>query len=65
MTKEKLLNTLTVTLEISTSTQSYHNDNYHYYKGRTDALNEVLKELSKLEEAEEKKGEQEWQVKKR
>lgn len=49
MTKEKLLNTLTATLEISTSTQSYHNDNYHYYKGRTDALNEVLKELSKLE----------------
>ena len=60
MTKEKLLNTLTATLEISTSTQSYHNDNYHYYKGRTDALKEVLR-LIKLEaEGEEsEKGEQE------
>ena len=52
MTKAKILETLNVNLEVSKSTQSYHNDNYHYYKGRTDALNEVLR-LLKLEGEEE------------
>lgn len=42
-------------LEESTSSTSYHNDSFHYYKGRTDALNEVLR-LLKLESEE---GEQE------
>lgn len=48
MTKAKILETLSLQLEVSKSTQSYHNDNYHYYKGRTDALKEVLR-LLKLE----------------
>ena len=43
MTKAKLLETLNVRLELSKSTQSYHNDNYHYYRGRTDALKELLR----------------------
>lgn len=44
----KLLKTLNEKLEESTSSTSYHNDSFHYYKGRTDALNEVLR-LLKLE----------------
>lgn len=48
MAKAKILETLSVNLELSKSSQSYHNDNYHYYKGRTDSLKEVLR-LLKLE----------------
>lgn len=44
----KLLKTLNEKLEESNSTLSYHNDSFHYYKGRTDTLNEVLR-LLKLE----------------
>ena len=48
----KLLKKLNEKLEESTSSTSYHNDSFHYYKGRTDALNEVLR-LFKLEGEEE------------
>ena len=57
MTKEKLLKTLNERLYVSKSTLSYHNDNYHYYKGRTDALKELLRLEAEGEESE--KGEQE------
>lgn len=52
----KLLKKLNEKLEESTSSTSYHNDSFHYYKGRTDALNEVLR-LLKLEAEESEKGE--------
>lgn len=44
----KFLKKLNEKLEESTTSTSYHNDSFHYYKGRTDALNEVLR-LLKLE----------------
>lgn len=44
----EFLKKLNEKLEESTSATSYHNNNFHYYKGRTDALNEVLR-LLKLE----------------
>ena len=53
----KFLKKLNEKLEESTSTTSYHNDSFHYYKGRTDALNEVLR-LLKSEAEESEKGEQ-------
>ena len=51
MTKEKLLKTLNEMLDLSKSTLSCHNDNYHYYKGRTDTLKELLRLEAKVEES--------------
>lgn len=44
----ELLKTLNEKLEVSIRTESYHNQNFYYYQGRTDALKEVLR-LLKLE----------------
>lgn len=52
MTKAKILETLSSQLEVSASTESYHDQNYHYYKGRTDALKEVLRLLKSEAEGE-------------
>ena len=49
----KLLKTLNERLEVSKSNVSLHKDSYHYYKGRTDALNEVLRLLKLESEGEE------------
>ena len=48
----KLLKTLNEKLEVSDSTLNYHKDNCHYYKGRTDALKEVLRLLKSESEGE-------------
>lgn len=54
----KFLKKLNEKLEESTTSTSYHNDSFHYYKGRTDALNEVLRLLKlESEEEESEKGE--------
>lgn len=54
----ELLKTLNEKLEVSIRTESYHNQNFYYYQGRTDALKEVLRLLKLESEGEEsEKGE--------
>ena len=39
----KLLKTLNEKIEVSIRIESYHKQNFHYYQGRTDALEELLR----------------------